>query len=89
MVSGAAGWCPVDACCLICRGTTDLRVVVRDSPAGPLCVTLDDRCARGPALRLTLDAVARLAAEHREHDAARDAEVAGWTAERADDSSTR
>jgi len=75
-------WCPLGACCLICRGATDLRVVVRGSPAGPLCVTLDDRCARGgPSLRLTLDAVARLAAEHREHDAARQAEAASWTAE--------
>jgi hypothetical protein len=60
--------------------------VVAGSPAGPLCVTLCRSCrTSGPALRLTLDAVARLAAEHREHAAAaRDAEVAGWTTEPGD-----
>jgi hypothetical protein len=74
-------WCPLGACCLGCRSAADLGVVVSGSPSGPLCVTLCRSCrTSGPALRLTLDAVARLAAEHREHVAARAAEAASWTA---------
>ncbi|MGH3565497.1 MAG: hypothetical protein ACRDRH_05595 [Pseudonocardia sp.] len=67
------GTCPLGSCCLACRATTDLRVVVLASPVGPLCVTLDGRCAAGgTVLALTADAVLRLVLEHREHDRAGD-----------------